>query len=93
MSSAVRVSTRSTLESSSPGTIALSDVRSDVAIFCSRSRSSSAVVPRESASSSRVGWRPWTPEKLRRALGDATGLPAAVRVVGRTPKPRVDFYA
>ena len=32
-------------------------------------------------------------EELRRALGDATGLPAAVRVVGRTPKPRVDFYA
>jgi len=32
-------------------------------------------------------------EELRRALGDATGLPATVRVVGRTPKPRVDFYA
>ena len=32
-------------------------------------------------------------EELRRALGDATRLPAAVRVVGRTPKPRVDFYA
>jgi hypothetical protein len=32
-------------------------------------------------------------EELRRALGEATGLPATVRVVGRTPKPRVDFYA
>jgi hypothetical protein len=32
-------------------------------------------------------------EELRRALQDATGLPATVRVVGRTPKPRVNFYA
>jgi hypothetical protein len=32
-------------------------------------------------------------EELRRALGEATGLPATVRVVGRTPKPRVDLYA
>jgi len=32
-------------------------------------------------------------EELRRALGEATGLPVTVRVVGRTPKPRVDFYA
>lgn len=32
-------------------------------------------------------------EDLRRALADATGLPATVRVVGRTPKPRVDLYA
>src|SRR3954453_4889105 len=28
-------------------------------------------------------------EELRRALADATGLPATVRVVGRTPRPRV----
>jgi len=32
-------------------------------------------------------------EELRRALGDATGLPATVRVVGRPPEPRVDLYA
>jgi hypothetical protein len=32
-------------------------------------------------------------EELRRALTDATGLPASVRVVGRTPKPRVNLYA
>ena len=32
-------------------------------------------------------------EELRRALGEATGLPATVRVVGRAPKPRVDLYA
>jgi hypothetical protein len=32
-------------------------------------------------------------EELRRALADATGLPATVKVVGRTPKPRVNFYA
>jgi hypothetical protein len=32
-------------------------------------------------------------EELRRALTDATGLPATVRVVGRTPKPRVNLYA
>jgi hypothetical protein len=32
-------------------------------------------------------------EDLRRALAGATGLPATVRVVGRTPKPRVDLYA
>ena len=32
-------------------------------------------------------------EDLRRALADATGLPATVRVVGRTPKPRVNLYA
>src|SRR6476659_4966354 len=32
-------------------------------------------------------------EELRRALGEATRLPVTVRVVGRTPKPRVDFYA
>ena len=32
-------------------------------------------------------------EELRRALADATGLPATVRVVGRTPKPRVNLYA
>jgi hypothetical protein len=32
-------------------------------------------------------------EDLRRALADATGLPASVRVVGRTPKARVDLYA
>ena len=32
-------------------------------------------------------------EELRRALADATGLAATVRVVGRTPKSRVNFYA
>jgi len=32
-------------------------------------------------------------EDLRRALADATGLPATVRVVGRTPRPRVNLYA
>jgi hypothetical protein len=32
-------------------------------------------------------------EDLRRALADGTGLPATVRIVGRTPKPRVDLYA
>ena len=32
-------------------------------------------------------------ETLRRILTEATGLPTTVRVVGRTPKPRVDFYA
>jgi hypothetical protein len=32
-------------------------------------------------------------EELRRALADATGLPATVKVVGRTPKPRVNLYA
>ena len=32
-------------------------------------------------------------EDLRRALADATGLSATVRVVGRTPKPRVNLYA
>ena len=32
-------------------------------------------------------------ETLRRTLTEATGLPTTVRVVGRTPKPRVDFYA
>jgi hypothetical protein len=32
-------------------------------------------------------------EDLRRALADATGLPATVRVVGRTPTPRVNLYA
>ena len=32
-------------------------------------------------------------EELRSALVEATGLPATVRVVGRTPRPRVDFYA
>ena len=32
-------------------------------------------------------------EELRRALHDATGLPATVRVVGRTPRPRVNLYA
>src|SRR4051794_39428613 len=32
-------------------------------------------------------------EELRRALADATGLPAIVRVVGRTPKARVNLYA
>ena len=32
-------------------------------------------------------------EALRRTLAEETGLPTTVRVVGRTPKPRVDFYA
>jgi hypothetical protein len=32
-------------------------------------------------------------EELRRALADATGLPATVRVIGRPPKPRVNLYA
>lgn len=32
-------------------------------------------------------------ETLRRTLTEATGLPTTVRVVGRTPKPRVDLYA
>jgi hypothetical protein len=32
-------------------------------------------------------------EELRRALADATGLSATVRVVGRTPTPRVNLYA
>jgi hypothetical protein len=32
-------------------------------------------------------------EELRRALADATGLPATVRVVGRPPKSRVSLYA
>jgi hypothetical protein len=32
-------------------------------------------------------------ETLRRTLTEATGLPTTVRVVGRTPKLRVDFYA
>jgi hypothetical protein len=32
-------------------------------------------------------------EELRRALADATGLPATVRVVGRPPRPRVNLYA
>ena len=32
-------------------------------------------------------------EQLRRALQDATGLPATVKVVGRTPRPRVNLYA
>lgn len=32
-------------------------------------------------------------ETLRRILTEATGLPTTVRVVGRTPKPRVDLYA
>jgi hypothetical protein len=32
-------------------------------------------------------------EELRRALAEATGLPAIVRVVGRTPKARVNLYA
>ena len=29
----------------------------------------------------------------RATLAAATGLPTTVRVVGRAPKPRVDFYA
>jgi hypothetical protein len=32
-------------------------------------------------------------EELRAALADATGLPATVKVVGRTPRPRVNLYA
>jgi hypothetical protein len=32
-------------------------------------------------------------EELRRALADATGLSATVRVVGRTPTSRVNLYA
>jgi hypothetical protein len=32
-------------------------------------------------------------EELRRAIADATGLPATVRVIARTPKARVNFYA
>jgi hypothetical protein len=32
-------------------------------------------------------------EELRRALADATGLAATVRVIGRTPKSRVNLYA
>jgi hypothetical protein len=32
-------------------------------------------------------------EELRAALAEATGLPATVRVVGRTPRPRVNVYA
>src|SRR4051794_3662083 len=32
-------------------------------------------------------------EDLRRALAEATGLPATVRVIGRAPKPRVNLYA
>jgi hypothetical protein len=32
-------------------------------------------------------------EELRRALADATGLPATVKVVGRAPRPRVSLYA
>jgi hypothetical protein len=32
-------------------------------------------------------------EELRRALAEATGLPATVRVVGRPPKSRVNLYA
>jgi hypothetical protein len=32
-------------------------------------------------------------EGLRRALAEATGLPATVRVIGRPPKPRVNLYA
>jgi hypothetical protein len=32
-------------------------------------------------------------EELRRALADATGLPATVRVIGRPPKSRVNLYA
>jgi hypothetical protein len=32
-------------------------------------------------------------EELRRALAEATGLPATVRVIGRPPKPRVNLYA
>jgi hypothetical protein len=32
-------------------------------------------------------------DELRRALGDATGLSASVRVIGRPPEPRVNVYA
>jgi hypothetical protein len=32
-------------------------------------------------------------EELRRALTEATGLPATVRVIGRPPTPRVNLYA
>jgi hypothetical protein len=32
-------------------------------------------------------------EELRRALAEATGLPATVRVIGRPPQPRVNLYA
>jgi hypothetical protein len=32
-------------------------------------------------------------EDLRRAIADATGLPATVRVLGRAAKARVNFYA
>jgi hypothetical protein len=32
-------------------------------------------------------------EELRRALAEATGLPATVRVIGRPPKSRVSLYA
>src|SRR4051794_27767198 len=32
-------------------------------------------------------------EELRRAIADATGLPATVRVLGRAAKARVNFYA
>jgi hypothetical protein len=32
-------------------------------------------------------------DELRRALAEATGLPASVRVIGRPPRPRVDLYA
>jgi hypothetical protein len=32
-------------------------------------------------------------EELRRALTEATGLPATVRVIGRPPAPRVNLYA
>ena len=32
-------------------------------------------------------------EDLRRALSEATGLPATVRVIGRPPAPRVNLYA
>jgi hypothetical protein len=32
-------------------------------------------------------------DELRRALADATGLPATVRVIGRPPTPRVNLYA
>ena len=32
-------------------------------------------------------------EELRRALSEATGLPATVRVIGRPPEPRVNLYA
>jgi hypothetical protein len=31
--------------------------------------------------------------ELRRALTEATGLPATVRVIGRPPEPRVNLYA